>query len=1632
MIHTPKVQQWLSNTANEVLQQKVITPVSIEGVSFDLMGDFVLKNLYLEDLVGDTLVFCNQLKVGVAFLPLLHNHVEIRYLRLNYTKIHLKRPPDDEAFNLEKVLLSQEKASLKDLEESKTQSTKSSFSLNVAEVELGKTHFDFIDLRAGITVSARLKKLLLRPEKIDLKHMEFELDYLELLDPAVVVENSKPAPSYKPAKESSEDLGLPHLKFKFNGPVSLTKADFRYTDSTDTIKASADQITAFPELFSLHEKYINVNSLMLRRGACSVIFPESTNSQQANILPKDREVIYDWGGLYLDGWHIEADDVQTTQSSMELRLPQTHEILENIQLVDIEFELHDVLVSEDGLKGKAPKVHFFDGIRSIEADLSFDTNWDEKGFNLSGFQIAADSSFLRGDIFVGLPVLSANQIPFHSCSINLNVDEASLNQQTLPSFFPNDIELLSSFKVPENQLRAIVIGTLGRPLLEKLDIELPESSISTSGFIELNSKAPMVVDLSTHFDLNKTDIQRVFKYQIEESGIYLPDQLQGNLDISGTIQGVEGEYKLKSGVGSMESNFAYKQFENHLDSFRMTHKVDSLDLKSLLQQTTLGKTSFSGLIEGTGLFYENPKISFQQDVHFFDIDQFKLKNVSVDGDWEQNQLKFHLSSSDSAATFDLDGMLKSDAFNIYDVNLKVEKLDVTEYNNKPTKVSFEIGSAGRFNKDELSGNVLLQDLLINEDGNKTKLDRLLFSGFIKPDSSRFFLDSEPFKLTFNSNFDFRDIERDNNTLSARFFSPIRPEWKRDDKKFDLKAHFSNDDLVQTFNSGIQRIRIDTFSAVYNGSQPFFTMKASISELSHESYTLDSMHFYLASDPKKANWDFRLNKLKFGDDFFLPNLYLSNQYKNDEIITSLRAGENLTTPSYSLDLFTTREDSSFSSPWNISLGSSPLVLNNQHWKIDPQNHLQIADSLWEIDHFTMANGIQSFILNGQNDLEMNFKNFQLENITHLIKGIDGYIPISGEVNGEMKIAIEPDDPDQYVDLKLDSLFLQDYQLGNMSVAIKNEADKRTVFDLQLRNQLNQIKINGAINVQKTKPEVDIETRIDFQDLSAFQYLLPEGFSNLKGNTNGTVSVNGKVDSLIWTGNLSCNEITIDQTQMNNSFKLEDQEIEFYNNRAFFKSFGIKNKENHTFTLDGYLDLSTFQLPEFELTMETDDFMVINTQPKSDNTLFGALVVDLSLNAEGDIQFPNAVADITIKDETNLTFVLPPAKVELQSDLGIVDWGNNDSIESTQKIRLSADTILQDWRGTELKGRLVIEEDAMFKLDIDQKSGDFLEFTGVGILELDFTEGEPPSFSGIYKISEGLYRVSYYGLARKDFLIQQGSSIAWSGFFDDGRINIDSKHLVRTNSYSLFANQIAGVSDEEKEIYRKTLPFELILHIGGSVQAPEITFSLDLPRDIRLNYPVISTKLDQLNRSDNENSLHRQVLGLLTIGGFLPEDASGGALAPTLASTAAANSINGILTGQLNKLTGQLIKSIDIDFGLSSYSDLAESGVETQTTMSYRISKRMANERLMIEAKGNMDLNSRQSSESKLRSDFAIVYDLSESGDLKLKAFDGASYDIIYKEIRNSGLSVIFVKEFNSIDEVTKNKRNKSPLKNKDSE
>ena len=463
------------------------------------------------------------------------------------------------------------------------------------------------------------------------------------------------------------------------------------------------------------------------------------------------------------------------------------------------------------------------------------------------------------------------------------------------------------------------------------------------------------------------------------------------------------------------------------------------------------------------------------------------------------------------------------------------------------------------------------------------------------------------------------------------------------------------------------------------------------------------------------------------------------------------------------------------------------------------------------------------------------------------------------------------------------------------------------------------------------------------------------------------------------------------------------------------FNIIDSANNKIVLNGSVITDSFDDLAFDLRAKSPGFRWLNSDASHSENFFGNLTTSLDLHLSGTNKKPKIDTEIEILKQTDITLVMPGKELEMISDEGIVYFSKED-ITGHSLINQSAgfigDSIAEAFGGLKLTARLITDEDAKFNVILDPNSGDFTEFNIAGNIAFTYDPVSKSRMNGIVEFrKEGFYELSFYGLVKKRFLFGQGSAVSWSNRVMDGDLNFTAKHIVQTNSAGLVSDEI---SEHEKSRYNQRLPYEVILHVTGTIANPQVNFGIDLPERFRGDYPIVDSKLASLNQPEMEAERNKQVFALLVAGTFIPGGSSSGSSSTNnFATTAARNSVNSILTQQLNNLSSQIIKGVDVNFGMNTFEDYRGGSSEIRTQLDVQVSKNLFSDRVTVEVESHIDLegNAPQVGQDKTAGmmEFAVLYQLTENGNYRIKAFRENAFDIYDGEILNAGFALIFIKD-----------------------
>jgi len=701
----------------------------------------------------------------------------------------------------------------------------------------------------------------------------------------------------------------------------------------------------------------------------------------------------------------------------------------------------------------------------------------------------------------------------------------------------------------------------------------------------------------------------------------------------------------------------------------------------------------------------------------------------------------------------------------------------------------------------------------------------------------------------------------------------------------------------------------------------------------------------------------------------------------------------------------------------------LILDKQKWEVKPENFLQLTDTgIFSQDFvFKLAKQRIGFEAS-ENEYLISVQNFELSNLLNILKKPDQNEVFKGCLHANIVIPSNKRFEGISADLSLTDFYFFETLAGDVHFDL---TERQTDLDVRfsLVNKANSLSVSGIIAKSDYPQPVHLNVAVDIENPGWFELFSLGEISQTQGSITGKMQVDGLLNDLLIDGFVNFKNARMKINQLNLVAELRDETIRFDKSGIIFDNFTTYDANSKKLVVNGTILTENYADFAFDLQLNAKDFQAVNSTKKDNPTIYGSFIFDADVFLKGNIDLPKVDASFTIKEGTDLTYVMPGSEIEMISSEGIVHFINpNQGIDSIFRVEQSdflSDSIISKFRGIDLNAKVELDPKAKFTLIIDPHSGDYASVSGSAVLNFSYDQGGSQTLTGVFEVSDGIYQLSFYGLVKKAFAFQPGSTIAWSGNVMDANMNFTALHVVKTQSVALVANESTGMTEAEKNMFKQRLPYEVMLNLKGFLSEPNVGFSISLPEKYLVNYPAISSKLTMLNSGQNNSELNKQVFALLVTGSFIADSpfVSTGGGAESFATTAARNSVNGILADQLNKMSGRYIKAVDLNFGLTSYEDFSGDGSQTRTELDVQVSKKLLNDRLTVEASGSFNVEGNRQfangSTSNTYGEFSATYDLTENREYKLRAYRENAYDLFDGEVTYSGLAFIIEKSFDSL-------------------
>ena len=319
---------------------------------------------------------------------------------------------------------------------------------------------------------------------------------------------------------------------------------------------------------------------------------------------------------------------------------------------------------------------------------------------------------------------------------------------------------------------------------------------------------------------------------------------------------------------------------------------------------------------------------------------------------------------------------------------------------------------------------------------------------------------------------------------------------------------------------------------------------------------------------------------------------------------------------------------------------------------------------------------------------------------------------------------------------------------------------------------------------------------------------------------------------------------------------------------------------------------------------------------------------------------------------------------------------------------------------------VTPDATMKVIMDPVAGDNITARGNGNFQVSYYNKGDFLMFGNYIIDQGMYKLSMQEIIRKDFILQSGSTVTFTG--DPYLANLDVQAVYTVNSVSL------SDLSTDASLNQSTVKVNCLMNLTGSLASPTIKFDLELP--------TVSEEDRELVRSatSTEEQMNTQIIYLLGIGKFYAYDYDENANQSSSATSSLAFST---LSGQLNNMLSQVMENKNWNIG-ANFSTGQEGWSDVEAVAI--LSGRLLNNRLIIN--GNFGYRENVMTNTNFVGDFEAIWLLTKNGDFRLRGYNQTNDRYFTKStLTTQGIGFIYKKDFNKWSELYQwfiRKRNQS--------
>ena len=1192
-------------------------------------------------------------------------------------------------------------------------------------------------------------------------------------------------------------------------------------------------------------------------------------------------------------------------------------------------------------------------------------------------------------------VMALNAFDDHAPGeISLSAD-GSIGKQDIMRFI-GDMPTNVVRRWPNSPLsvKAAVAGNMKNMSIGGVNIKLPSAfninASGTAGNLADMDKLRATVKLDAKaYDLGF--VTELLKAQGTSVNIPRNIGLKGNVRVDG--KRYQANVTVSEGGGSLKA-------DGYFDAGRMSYDAKILakavKVGHFIPGSGLGDLTGGATVKGHGVNLRSPRTSLTATagVEKFSIGEYNLDSISLNADIGKGLARIALNSENPLAKGDitLDAQLSPKMIRS---TLAADLRHADWYGLRLVESKLSTSMRCRVDVSTDLRNVLavkgmINDLTISTDSGRVYTPDDLFVDVITSrDTTHFVAECGDFRLHFNGKGGYRKILNRANLFTQELSAQLKnkqinvPELRRQLPLAQLYLTTGKNNPLSRFIARqgftFQDADIDISSSPVIG----LNGKLQLLGLQNNMALLDTVRFNITSDSTQCTYNAQVRNNRDNKQYVF-NAML------DGYIFEKGSGANVRfyDARDSLGLKLGMEASMEEKGIKVRMLTDDPILGYKKFKVNEDNYIYMgADRRIAAKLQLLADDGTDlhFYSNDKNtdalqDLTVGAKKLDLEKLLSVLP----YMPdITGLMDGDVNLILTKEDLQVSGNLSVDRMTYERTRMGKLStefVYMPQGDGTHSVDGILNCNDKQVAQLNGTYN-PAGEGNLDASMSMERMPVRLLNGFIPDRIIRMTGYADGGVAIKGTLGKPQVNGELRFDSCYMRSAQYGIRMRMSDTPVRIVGSNLLFEDFKMYANNNNPLTLNGNVDFSNLDAMRMDLRMMARNCQIIDSKENRRSIAFGKAFVDFFATMRGPMEHLEMLGRLDVLGSTDMSYILRDTPLSADNRM-------NELVKFVSFADTTATVVEhQPMSGFTMDLTMNIDQGAHVMCYLNTDHSNYLDIMGGGTLRMQYDLAGNIRLTGRYTLDSGEMKYSLPVIPLKTFTIQDGSYIEFTGDPMNPKLNITATERTK-------ANVSSGSGDQGG----RTVEFDCGVIITKTLSDMGLEFTLSAPEDMTLNTELRSMSVEQRGKL---------AVTMLTTGMYLADGNTSG--------FSMNNALNSFLQSEINSITGNALRSLDLSFGMDNSTD-ASGG--THTDYSFKFSKRFWNNRMKIVVGGKVSTGPDVANQNESFFDnVTFEYRLGETSDKYVKLYyDNNAYDWLEGTVREYGVGFIWRRSLQHFKEI----------------